>query len=140
MVRGVVRHLGKVKEVRWLVPGWVWYQYYKVHKDKGYKKHKALLKGAKAEALRVAVTASFPVPGSYELTTAGLAYVKNKIEKGDIYDFNIKDIKSVIPIMRKNKFAVRKPHKKNKIISVKEKAREKIQKYTGRIFIKNKKY
>ncbi|MBI2148410.1 hypothetical protein HYU23_01920, partial [Candidatus Woesearchaeota archaeon] len=37
-IRNVKKPLSQVKNikhVRWLIPGWVFYEYYKLHKDKG---------------------------------------------------------------------------------------------------------
>ena len=78
---GLKKNLEKAKAVRWLIPGWVAYEYYQVHKLKGDSPAKSVVQGAKAEGIRFVALVSFPVPGTYELTTIGLASLKNKIKK-----------------------------------------------------------
>lgn len=93
-------HAKKMKAARWLLPGWVGYEYYQVHKLKGHSRKKSVVEGAKAEALRMAVAASVPVPGTYELTTVGLASLKEKIEKDELERLTLRAFKEVSPVRR----------------------------------------
>ena len=61
-VERVKKPLRKVKYIRWLLPGWVFYEFYKLSKNKGETRAKSLGHGAKAEAIRLAAFASVPVP------------------------------------------------------------------------------
>lgn len=97
IVRKPLTHIKKVKHARWLIPGWVFYEYYKVHKAKGQTKIKSFGHGVKAEAFRLITTASLPVPGTYELTTTGLALIKGRIEIGDVKNLTLKAFKDFIP-------------------------------------------
>src|SRR3989344_4434176 len=99
-VERVKRPLRKVKHVRWLLPGWVFYEFYKVNKNKGETKSKSIRQGAKAEVIRLAAFASIPLPGTYELTTTGLALLKNQIEKGELENLTLKAFKDFTPIKR----------------------------------------
>lgn len=97
-VKKPLRHVKKVKNVKWLLPGWVLYEFYNVHKHKGYNRRKSFAHGMKAEAVRLAAFASLPVPGTYELTTGGLALLKKKIEKNEVDQLNLRGFKDFIPI------------------------------------------
>ena len=97
-LRKSLKHVKKVKHVRWLIPGWVFYEYYKAHKAKGHNRIKSLGHGAKAEAIRIVAMASVPVPGTYELTTTGLALLKKKIENGDVDKLTLKAFKDFVPL------------------------------------------
>ncbi len=103
-VKKPLSHVKKVKNVKWLLPGWILYEFYKVHKKKGYKPVKSLSYGAKAEATRLAAMAGIPLPGTYELTTTGLALIKRKIENDEVDRFTLRTFKDFIPI---RKFRVR---------------------------------
>jgi len=129
---GKLHNLKKVKHVRWLIPGWAYYQYYKTHKNKGGSKKGAVASGVKAEAVRIVAAVSFPVPGTYELSTIGLAVLNKKIKKNEIEFFTLKDVKNNIPILKIKSKIRRKPYKKNKIILGKIKAKEVFNKYTKR--------
>ncbi len=96
----IKKNAHKVKEVRWLIPGWPGYQYYKVHKSHGYSKPKSLYYGMKAETIRAATMMSIPVPGSYEIATAGLYQLKNKLEKGEIEKLTLKSFKELDALKR----------------------------------------
>ncbi len=87
----------KLKNAKWFLPGWVFYEYYKVHKAKGDSKNRSIGQGAKAEAIRLAALASLPIPGTYELTTTGLALLKNKIEKGELERLTLKAFRDFRP-------------------------------------------
>ncbi len=93
-----LRHVKKVKHVRWFIPGWVFYEYYRVHKGKGHNHIKSIGHGLKAEVVRLGAFASLPIPGTYELTTAGLALIKKKIEGGEIEKFSLKAFRDFIPV------------------------------------------
>ena len=93
----------KAKSVRWLLPGWVGYEYYKVHKRKGHSKGKSVVEGVKAEGLRLAATASVPVPGMYEITTVGLASLKRRIEKDELKKLTLKALREASPMKRKSR-------------------------------------
>ncbi len=97
-VKNPLQHIKKVKNVRWLIPGWVFYEYYKLHKGKGFTKRISFVRGAKAEIFRLAATASLPVPGTYELTTTGLALIKTKIENDEINKLTLKAFKDFAPL------------------------------------------
>jgi len=113
-IRNSLNKVKKVKNVRWLLPGWVFYEYYKLYKEKGNTKRKSFGYGAKAEAMRFAAFASFPIPGTYELTTTGLAVIKRKIEEGEFENFTLRSFKDFTPI---KKFKVDKARgTKNKAI------------------------
>ena len=88
----------KVKHVRWLLPGWVFYEYYKMHKGKGDSKRKSFGYGIKAEAIRLVALTSVPLPGTYELTTTGLALLKKKIEKGEVDEFTLRSFRDFTPL------------------------------------------
>ncbi|MDP3639716.1 MAG: hypothetical protein Q8R53_00750 [Nanoarchaeota archaeon] len=92
-----LRHLGKLKQARWLLPGWLAYEFYNVHKHKGYTHQESLRYGAKAEAFRLAAM-TFPLPGTYELTTTGLAMVKKKIEQGEVEMLTLQAFKDFVPL------------------------------------------
>lgn len=96
--KGLKKHVKKVKQVKWLLPGWAGYEYYKVHKNKGHSKSQSVMYGAKAEAIRLAAFASVPVPGSYELTTVGLASLKKKIERREVEKLTLKSLKDATPM------------------------------------------
>jgi|SRR3989344_2857201 len=91
-------NIKKVKNVKWLVPGWVFYEFYKIHKTKGNTKFSSAFHGAKAEVVRLAAFASVPLPGTYELTTGGFALLKKRIEIGEVEGFNLKMFKDFVPI------------------------------------------
>lgn len=97
---GRLRHIKKVKHIRWLMPGWVFYEYYKTHKFKGHNRVKSIGHGIKAEAFRIAAMASLPLPGTYELTTAGLALIKKKIERGEIKSLTLKAFRDFRPVKK----------------------------------------
>ncbi len=99
-IKRPLRHIKKVKHVRWLLPGWVFYEYYKVHKNKGHSRRKSFGHGAKAEVVRLAAFASLPVPGTYELTTTGLAVIKKKIENDELDKFTLRSFKDFIPLRK----------------------------------------
>lgn len=92
------RHIKKIKHVRWLVPGWVFYEYYRTHKLAGHDHRKSMAYGVKAEAVRLAAMVSLPLPGTYELTTTGLALLRKKIESGEIKHFSFMAFKDFTPI------------------------------------------
>lgn len=92
------KHIKKVKQIKWLLPGWVFYEFYKMSKEKGEPRGKSISQGAKAEIIRLATTASIPVPGTYELTTTGLALLKNKLQKGEVEKLTLKFLKDFIPV------------------------------------------
>ena len=94
------KKLRKIKQVKWLLPGWAGYEYYKVHKKKGYSKTKSVMYGAKAEAIRLGATASFPIPGTYEVTTIGLASLKKQIEKNKGDKLSLKSLKKMKAVKR----------------------------------------
>ena len=96
-VKKPLRHVKKIKHAMWLLPGWVFYEYYKVNQEKGHTKGKSIAKGAKAEAIRLVAFASIPLPGSYELTTTGLALLKRKIQDGKVEDLTLKAFKDFMP-------------------------------------------
>ncbi len=96
----VKKPLKHASNVKWFIPGWIFYEYYKMHKDKGYTKRKSFIHGAKAEIFRLAATASLPVPGTYELTTTGLALVKNKIENDEIDKLSLKAFRDFTPLKK----------------------------------------
>ena len=91
-----------LKQAKWLIPGWVFYEFYNVYKNQGNTRGNSLKHGAKAEAMRLAALASVPLPGTYELTTTGLAVLKNKIESGEIEKFNLKAFKDFTPLGKIN--------------------------------------
>ncbi|HLC85717.1 MAG TPA: hypothetical protein VJG30_00300 [Candidatus Nanoarchaeia archaeon] len=97
------RHIKKVKHAKWLLPGWVFYEFYKMSKEKGESNRKSFSQGAKAEIIRLATTASIPIPGTYELTTTGLALLKNKIVKGEVKDLTFNSLKHFKPLKSINK-------------------------------------
>ena len=101
--KNVRKQVRKVKGVRLLVPGILGYEYYKTHKKRGNTKLKSAYRGAKAEAVRLAATASFPLPGTYELTTVGLAKLKKRIEKGEVDDLTLKSMKTMNPLRKVKK-------------------------------------
>ena len=106
-------NIKKIKNVKWLVPGWVFYEFYKLHKIKGNTHVKSAFHGAKAEVIRLAAFASFPLPGTYELTTGSFALLKKRIEIGEIYYFNLKIFKDFVPVkITKNKKVAGKPYLK----------------------------
>ena len=92
------KSLKNIKQVKWLLPGWVFYEYYNLHKSRGNTRRQSIAGGAKAEVIRLLSTASLPVPGTYELTTAGLALLKKKIEEGEVENLNLKVFKDFIPV------------------------------------------
>ncbi len=94
----ISKNIRHVRKVKWFIPGWVFYEYYKVHKGKGHNRIKSIGHGFKAEVIRLGAFASLPVPGTYELTTAGLAVIKNKIESGEVEKFTLKSFKDFIPV------------------------------------------
>ncbi|MBI2148299.1 gamma-glutamylcyclotransferase, partial [Candidatus Woesearchaeota archaeon] len=61
-------------------------------------KRKSFGYGMKAEAIRLAAFASLPLPGSYELTTTGLALLKKKIEKGEVDNLTLKAFRDFTPL------------------------------------------
>ncbi len=91
------RHLDTLKQLRWLLPGWLAYEFYKVHKHKGHTHQESLSYGAKAEAFRLAVM-TVPLPGTYELTTTGLAMVKKKIEEGKVDTLTLEAFRDFVPL------------------------------------------
>ncbi len=97
-VKKPLGHVRKVKHVRWLLPGWVFYEFYKLHKIKGHSNKDSIKHSAKAEAIRLAAMASLPMPGTYELTTVGLAAIKKKIKEGEIEKFTLEAFKDFTPI------------------------------------------
>jgi len=97
-VKKPLRHIKKIKHVRWLLPGWAFYEYYKLSQERGHTRGKSLSQGAKAEVIRLATTVSLPIPGTYELTTTGLALLKNKIVKGEVDNLTFKSLKDFIPV------------------------------------------
>ena len=99
-VKRPLRHVKKVRHVKWLLPGWVFYEYYKLNKSKGETTRKSFGQGAKAEGIRLVAFASVPIPGTYELTTTGLALLKNKIEKGEMKNLTLKAFRDFTPIKR----------------------------------------
>ena len=99
-MKNKLQHIKKIKHVRWLVPGWVFYEYYKIHKGMGHSNRKSVGYGMKAEAVRLVTMASLPLPGTYELTTTGLAFLKKKIESGEIKHFSLMAFKDFAPISR----------------------------------------
>lgn len=110
-VKRPLQHVKKVKHVRWLIPGWIFYEFYRLHKKKGYSRKTSFGHGIKAEAIRIATTASLPLPGTYELTTTGLAFLKKKIENNEIEKLTLKAFKDFTPlkIIRRKKM-VGKPY------------------------------
>ncbi|MBI2146452.1 hypothetical protein HYU22_03865 [Candidatus Woesearchaeota archaeon] len=98
----VLRHLETLKQARWLLPGWLAYEFYNVHKHKGYTHKESLRYGAKAEAFRLAAM-TFPLPGTYELTTTGLAMIKKKIEQGEVETLTLQAFKDFLPLKVLNK-------------------------------------
>ena len=103
------KHINKVKNVKWLLPGWAFYEFYKLHKGMGETSKKSFMHGAKAEAIRLAAFASLPVPGTYELTTTGLALLKKKIENEELDKLTLKGFKDFIPV-KKTKVSRGIPH------------------------------
>ena len=99
-VKKPLSQVRKIKHAIWLIPGWVFYEYYKLNKNKGETKRKSFGHGMKAEAIRLVAFASLPLPGTYELTTTGLAFLKRKIENGDVEKLNLKYLKDFIPIKK----------------------------------------
>lgn len=97
-----LKNLSKVKHIKWLLPGWVLYEYYKTSKIKGNTTKKSLGQAIKAESVRMAAFASLPIPGTYEITTTGLAAINKKISEGKIKNFTLKAFRDFIPIRRKN--------------------------------------
>jgi len=95
-----LKHVKKVKHVRWFIPGWVFYEYYRVHKGKGHNHIKSISHGLKAEVIRLGAFASLPIPGTYEITTTGLALIKKKIEGGEIEKFSLKAFKVFMPVSK----------------------------------------
>ncbi len=95
-----IQHIKKIKNAKWLLPGWVFYEFYKLHKNKGDERKISFRQGAKAEVIRLAAFASLPIPGTYELTTTGLALLKNRIEKGEIEKLTLKGFRDFRPIKR----------------------------------------
>ncbi len=95
-----LKYVKKIKYARWLLPGWVFYEYYKLNKEKGETKSKSITSGAKAEVIRLIAFASVPLPGSYELTTTGLALLKRKIQQGKIEDLNLRAFKDFTPLRK----------------------------------------
>ena len=85
----------KVREVRWLIPGWPGYQYYKIHKKHGYSKPKSIYYGVKAETIRAATLVSLPIPGSYEIATVGLYQLKKKLDKNEIEKLTLNSFKEL---------------------------------------------
>ena len=90
----------KVKEVRWLIPGWPGYQYYKIHKKIGHSKSKSIYYGIKAETIRAATLVSIPLPGSYEIATAGLYQLKKKLDKREIEKLTMRSFKELDSLKR----------------------------------------
>ncbi len=112
------KNINRVKQVRWLLPGWVFYEYYKTHIKKGDNKTKSIVHGAKAEIMRIAAFTSIPLPGTYELTTTGLSLIRDKIENGEIENLNLKAFKDFIPIkISKNKKTIKKSNINLRIFS-----------------------
>ena len=108
-------HAKKVKHIRWLLPGWIFYEFYKMHKEKGYSKRKSFVHGAKAEIFRLAATASLPLPGTYELTTTGLALLKKKIENNEIEKLTLRAFRDFTPMKKfkiENRRLIGKPYLK----------------------------
>ena len=97
-----LKHVKKVKHIKWLVPGWVFYEFYKLHKTKGYSHKRSLGYGVKAEATRLFAMTSLPLPGTYELTTTCLALLKKKIESNQVKDFRLKAFKDFMPVKKLN--------------------------------------
>jgi len=93
-----LKHVKKVKHVRWLLPGWVFYEFYKLHKQKGHTRARSFEHGAKAEAIRLVAMATLPIPGTYELTTGGLALLKKKIERDEVKKLTLKAFKDFTPL------------------------------------------
>lgn len=116
-IKRPLRHVKKVKHIRWLLPGWVFYEFYNLHKG---NRKLGIKHGAKAEAIRLAATASIPIPGTYELTTTGLAIIKKKIQDGEIENLTLKSFRDFMPLkvnkeeLKKNMFTIpeRKPYLK----------------------------
>ncbi len=100
MNKKISKKIRHIKKVKWFIPGWVFYEYYKTHKTKGHSKIRSFGHGFKAELIRVGAFASLPVPGTYEITTAGLALIKKKIERGEIEKFTLKSFKDFMPVSR----------------------------------------
>ncbi len=91
-------NIKKVKNAKWLLPGWLFYEYYMLNKYKGEGKKYSVAQGAKAEAIRLAATFSLPMPGTYEITTTGLALLKKKMENGDVDKLTLKSFRDFIPL------------------------------------------
>ena len=94
----IKKQVKKVENIKWLLPGWVFYEYYNLHKGRGQTNKKSVMHGVRAEASRLAAMASLPLPGTYELTTTGLALIKKKIEKGEIDKVTLQAFKDFTPL------------------------------------------
>ena len=77
------KQIKKLRNVKWLLPGWVGFEYYKISRNHGLNKKNSLKNSAKAEAMRISAL-SIPLPGSYELATTTMALLKNKLCKKDL--------------------------------------------------------
>ena len=106
-LKGSLDHIKKVKNVKWLLPGWVFYEYYKIHKRKGNPNVQSLGQGAKAEAIRLVAMAGIPLPGTYELTTTGLALLKKKLESGEVEKLNLRAFKDFIPLKKLKQYQIK---------------------------------
>ena len=97
----IKKSLNKIKHVRWLLPGWVGFEYYKLSRNKGLNKKTSFKNSAKAEAMRISAL-SVPLPGSYELATTTMALLKNKLEKKDFDELKLRLLTN--EIKSRNKF------------------------------------
>ena len=79
----------KLNNVKWLIPGWVGLEYYKLSRKSGMNKIRSLENFAKAEAIRFSAL-SIPLPGSYELATTTMYFLKKKIDYKDFEGIKFK--------------------------------------------------
>lgn len=83
-VKKPLRHVHKVKEIKWLLPFYVFYRYYKLGKNRNLEFKQKLNLGFSAEATRFIAFITVPLPGSYELSTVTLVLLAKRIERGEI--------------------------------------------------------
>ena len=77
------KYVHHVKKIKWLIPGYLFYSYYNLSKQKGLNFLQRIKISFAVEVTRFAAI-TIPLPGVYELTTVSLVILRTKIEKNEI--------------------------------------------------------
>src|SRR3989344_6868085 len=105
--------LRKLRNAKWLFPGWVGFEYYKLCKNGGIKKSRCWENGVKAEAMRFSAL-TVPLPGVYETATLTMYLLKNKLEKKDINELKFRLLKDEIKKNENIRYRIGKYYKLRK--------------------------